>query len=119
MRASRRPAGAVRPIGIRDETAIGGRPGAEATGLTGGRGGRRAEAMGAEPSPTTMPRRRRRFVAAAALLACALLFVALGLWQVERRAEKLALIDAVEGRLHSAAVAAPGPADWPKIGKGD
>jgi surfeit locus 1 family protein len=75
--------------------------------------------MRAEPSSTTMPRRRRRFVAAAALLACALLFVALGLWQVERRAEKLALIDAVEGRLHSAPVAAPDPADWPKIGKGD
>src|SRR5689334_20618450 len=39
-------------------------------------------------------------------------FSALGIWQVERRALKLALIDRVEQRVHAAPVAAPGPAEW-------
>ncbi|MGN6551789.1 MAG: SURF1 family protein [Pararhizobium sp.] len=42
-------------------------------------------------------------------------FMALGLWQVERRAWKLALIERVDARIHAAPVAAPGPADWPKV----
>lgn len=51
-----------------------------------------------------------------ALLAMfALLFVALGVWQVERRAGKLALIAAADRRVHAAPVAAPGPADWARI----
>src|SRR4051812_22382154 len=51
----------------------------------------------------------------ALLLAAAFLFAALGLWQIERRSEKLALIAAVEQRVHASPVAAPGPPDWPRI----
>ncbi|MGO4714830.1 SURF1 family protein [Bradyrhizobium sp. 2TAF24] len=40
---------------------------------------------------------------------------ALGVWQVERRAWKLDLIDTVEQRIHAAPVTAPGPAAWPAI----
>ena len=39
-------------------------------------------------------------------------FSALGIWQVERRAWKLALIERVEQRVHAAPVSAPGPAEW-------
>lgn len=42
-------------------------------------------------------------------------FVALGTWQIERRAWKLDLIDRVETRLHAPAVDAPGPDQWPQI----
>ncbi|MFC3124270.1 SURF1 family protein [Pseudoroseomonas globiformis] len=41
--------------------------------------------------------------------------VALGNWQVERRAWKLELIDRVESRVHAAPVRAPGPGEWPEI----
>ena len=44
---------------------------------------------------------RRLFAAALAILALG--FIALGAWQVERRAWKLALIDRVEARLHAPA----------------
>jgi surfeit locus 1 family protein len=40
------------------------------------------------------------------------LFVGLGVWQLERRAGKLALIEAVDARVHGAPVAAPPPAAW-------
>jgi len=39
-------------------------------------------------------------------------FTALGIWQLERRAWKLALIERVEQRAHAAPVAAPGPGEW-------
>jgi len=55
----------------------------------------------------------RAMVAALALLTIG--FVALGVWQVERRAWKHALIAAVDSRAHSLPVAAPGPALWPSI----
>ncbi len=46
-------------------------------------------------------------------------FVALGIWQLERRVWKHALIAAVDSRSHAAPVAAPGPgpgiAQWPAI----
>jgi surfeit locus 1 family protein len=42
-------------------------------------------------------------------------FTALGVWQIERRAWKLALIERVETRVHAPPVAAPGPAEWPRI----
>ena len=42
-------------------------------------------------------------------------FLALGTWQVQRRAWKLALIERVDQRVHSMPVAAPGPALWPQI----
>jgi surfeit locus 1 family protein len=44
-----------------------------------------------------------------------LLFMALGTWQVQRRAWKLDLIARVEQRVHAPATPAPGPSDWPKV----
>lgn len=44
-------------------------------------------------------------------------FLALGIWQIERRAWKLDLIDRVEARVHAAPAAAPGPADWPSVSR--
>jgi surfeit locus 1 family protein len=43
------------------------------------------------------------------------LLIALGVWQVERRAWKLALIDRVEQRVHAAAQPIPSPASWPAV----
>lgn len=62
-------------------------------------------------------RRRARAAMAAALLLLACLFVALGLWQVQRRAWKHDLIAAVDRRAHAAPVPAPGPALWPAISR--
>ncbi len=57
-----------------------------------------------------------RTIAAGALaLLFFCLFIGLGTWQVERRAWKLALIDRVEGRVHSAPVDAPPPVEWPRV----
>ncbi|HEX8239949.1 MAG TPA: SURF1 family protein [Allosphingosinicella sp.] len=53
------------------------------------------------------------------LLAAGLLFLALGLWQLERRTEKLALIAAVEKRLHQPPSDAPGPRDWGRVSRDD
>ncbi|MBO1079418.1 SURF1 family protein [Roseomonas sp. 573] len=41
--------------------------------------------------------------------------LALGTWQVERRAWKLDLIARVDARIHAPAAPAPGPADWPAL----
>ncbi|SEM84211.1 SURF1 family protein [Bradyrhizobium sp. OK095] len=41
--------------------------------------------------------------------------IALGVWQIERRAWKLALIDRVEQRVHAPAQPAPSPDSWPTI----
>ena len=54
-----------------------------------------------------MSRTRRAGFAAAALIVAACL-VALGVWQLERRAWKHELITAVETRTHADPVAAPG-----------
>lgn len=40
---------------------------------------------------------------------------ALGVWQLERRVWKLALIERVETRAHAAPAAAPGPDAWPQV----
>ena len=56
-----------------------------------------------------------RRLAAAVLLLIAAGFVALGVWQIERRAWKLRLIAAVDGRAHAPPVAAPGPDAWPRV----
>lgn len=48
----------------------------------------------------------------ALLVSVVLAFAALGAWQVERRAWKLALIAAVDSRAKAPAVAAPGPRAW-------
>ncbi|MGJ7489802.1 SURF1 family protein [Variovorax sp. ZT4R33] len=42
-------------------------------------------------------------------------FVALGIWQVERRAWKLDLIERVAQRIHAAPVDAPAQAAWPQV----
>lgn len=57
----------------------------------------------------------RRTVAGAAILVAIAGFVALGVWQLERRAWKLDLIARVDARLAAAPVPAPGPAEWPAI----
>ncbi|MBO9515235.1 MAG: SURF1 family protein [Variovorax sp.] len=41
--------------------------------------------------------------------------VALGLWQVERRAWKLDLIAKVDQRVHAPAAPVPGPGQWPQV----
>ncbi|WP_146986618.1 SURF1 family protein [Bradyrhizobium macuxiense] len=43
------------------------------------------------------------------------LLSALGVWQIERRAWKLALIERVEQRMHAAAVAPPPHSSWPEV----
>ena len=43
------------------------------------------------------------------------LLIALGVWQIERRAWKLALIDRVEHRVHAPAQPIPSPASWSAI----
>jgi surfeit locus 1 family protein len=48
-------------------------------------------------------------------LAALALLIALGIWQVERRAWKLALIDRVEQRIHAAPQPIPAPAAWPAV----
>lgn len=42
-------------------------------------------------------------------------FVALGTWQVQRRAWKLALIERVDQRVHAAPVALPPASQWPQV----
>jgi surfeit locus 1 family protein len=42
-------------------------------------------------------------------------FTSLGVWQIERRAWKLDLIERVEARVHATPMAAPGPQEWPAI----
>lgn len=42
-------------------------------------------------------------------------FVALGVWQLERRAWKRELIERVEQRIHAEPSAAPTPAEWPRM----
>jgi len=60
-----------------------------------------------------LPFRAKRGLLATLLAAAAALFIALGVWQVERRAWKLNLIAAVDRRVHAAPQPAPGPAAWP------
>jgi surfeit locus 1 family protein len=96
--------------------AIGLKFGRSARTLTGALGRRSAAPVEAPVDPAS---RSKPILLATFLLVSSLIFAALALWQVERRAEKLALIAAVDRRLHSPPVAAPGPADWPGIGKGD
>lgn len=60
-----------------------------------------------------------RTVKHALLIAFAMLGVAallsLGIWQIERREWKLALIERVESRVHAAPVTAPGPSEWHSV----
>jgi surfeit locus 1 family protein len=61
------------------------------------------------------PRRGPSLYLAVLSLAGIAVLLALGIWQVERRAWKLALIDRVEQRVHAAPVPLPAPATWPAI----
>ena len=63
--------------------------------------------------------RRRHGVAHAAAVAAVAVLLALGVWQVERRAWKHALVAHVERRLAAAPVAAPGPSSWRAIDADD
>jgi surfeit locus 1 family protein len=61
---------------------------------------------------------KRIALGALTLLAVAGL-VSLGVWQLQRRVWKLALIEQVDRRLAAAPVPAPGPDAWLRIGKAD
>jgi len=61
---------------------------------------------------------KRLGLGALALLVFASL-VSLGIWQLERRQWKLALIEQVDRRLAAPPIPAPAPASWPRIGRGD
>jgi surfeit locus 1 family protein len=63
------------------------------------------------PSPSPL----KRGLLLAFLLLATLTFLALGVWQVERRAWKLTLIEAVQQRVHSAPGRVPAPAEWAGI----
>lgn len=65
----------------------------------------------------TRARPAARVVLVVSLLALALAGFGLAAWQVQRRAWKHALIEAVDNRSTTAPVAAPGPAQWSRITK--
>lgn len=72
------------------------------------------------PADYPVARRRTRSGAGRAIIAIGTvllvaLFLALGIWQIERRSWKHQLIAAVDSRIHAAPVAAPSPADWPSV----
>jgi surfeit locus 1 family protein len=56
-----------------------------------------------------------RFIAAAFTVVACLGFLALGVWQIERRAWKLDLIDRVDKRVHAEPVDAPSPDRWANV----
>lgn len=57
----------------------------------------------------------RRAIVTGLLLATIALLIGLGIWQLERRTWKLALIAQTERQLRQPPVAAPGPDRWPAI----
>ncbi len=61
--------------------------------------------------------RLRSIVLIGLCVAFTAIFLALGAWQVQRRAWKLDLIARVEHRLHAAPVPAPGPSQWPGLSR--
>ena len=66
-------------------------------------------------APRPQARRLRQAVLAVVGIALFLGFTALGTWQVQRRAWKLALIERVEQRVHAAPVALPPSPEWPQV----
>ncbi|WP_242224622.1 SURF1 family protein [Shinella zoogloeoides] len=66
-----------------------------------------------------MPERspRARYVLTGCLFCLAVVFLALGTWQVQRLFWKLNLIERVESRIHAAPVAAPARAEWPNVAR--
>lgn len=63
------------------------------------------------------PVRRRLFLLLT--LTAAVCFSALGIWQIERRAWKLDLIERVQSRIHAPAIPAPSPTSWSSINAAD
>src|SRR5262249_61718012 len=64
---------------------------------------------------TDRPRTSRVGGFAIFTLAMVALFVGLGVWQLQRRVEKHALIAALDERLAAAPVPLPPPAEWSKL----
>src|ERR1700754_4290548 len=52
-------------------------------------------------------------------IACIAALLALGVWQIERRAWKLDLIDRVEQRVHADAVPIQAASSWPSVNAAD
>lgn len=73
--------------------------------------------MPSHPAAPPAPRGRRLRQAVLAVVGIALFlsFLALGTWQVQRRAWKLALIERVEQRVHAAPVALPPRTEWSRV----
>ena len=65
------------------------------------------------------PRAAIRYAVLALVLLLLIGFVALGIWQLERRTWKLALIERVDRRVHAVAVDAPGRERWPGVSVAD
>jgi surfeit locus 1 family protein len=66
--------------------------------------------------PAARPRRRRGLLVPGLFAAVALaLLIGLGLWQLERKAWKEALIDSITRRMAAAPVALPPPERWPSL----
>lgn len=61
------------------------------------------------------PRGWARAIIIAATLLLVTLFLALGIWQIERRTWKHALIATVDARVHAAPVDVPGPEKWKDV----
>lgn len=76
-----------------------------------------SDPVGPEDNDTRSPAKAARpslWLTALSLTAFVVL-IGLGVWQVERRAWKLALIDRVEQRVHAPAQPIPSPATWPAV----
>ena len=65
------------------------------------------------------PRTAIRYAVIASMLLLMLGFVALGVWQLERRVWKLALIERVEARVHALPSEAPDRERWSKVNASD
>jgi surfeit locus 1 family protein len=58
---------------------------------------------------------RARILIGGLVAVCVAALIGLGIWQLERLGQKLALIDRVDHRIHAEPIDAPGPARWPEI----
>jgi surfeit locus 1 family protein len=67
----------------------------------------------------TARRRQKSWLLVALCVSGVIGLTALGVWQLERRTWKLALIDRVEQRVHAAPVPMPLPASWPAVNAAD
>lgn len=68
--------------------------------------------------PSESPRRLRQLLGVGVALALVAVFLALGSWQVQRRAWKLDLIARVESRIHAAPVNIPSTTEWHAVNAG-